>query len=178
MVTQNDAAKSDAQRLAELIREVRVAMFTTFAPGSVGGSAPHARPMYTHNVKPEDFDGVLWFMTPTGTPKLRELAANQQVLVTYADAGKNVFVSVMGRATAEQNPEKAKELWNIHAKGWYPGGPDDPNLTLIRVEVEEAEYWEGPSNTSYMLKLLKAVATNTRINLPVSGVDHARMKIG
>jgi len=170
MVTSHDDNRSDAQKLAELIQDARVAMFTTFTP-----EGPHARPMYTHNVK--DFDGTLWFMTPTGSPMVQELQANERVLITYADAGKQTYVSVRGTANAEKNPEKAQELWNIHAKGWYPGGPDDPSLTLIRVAVEDAEYWEGPGNTSYMLKLLKAVATNTRIDLDLRGDEHGKMKI-
>jgi general stress protein 26 len=163
---------SEAHKLAELIQDIRVAMFTTF---TVDG--PHARPMYTHNVKPDLFDGTLWFMTDRNTPKVEQLAANQRVLITYGAPGENRYVAVYGRATPESNPEKARELWNIHAKGWWPGGPEDPNLTLIRVAVETAEYWDGPSSTSYMFHLLKAVATHTRIDLPIAGDEHARMKI-
>jgi len=28
------------------------------------------------------------------------------------------------------------------AAGWFPGGPEDPNLGLLRVDVENGEYWD------------------------------------
>ena len=150
----------DLHRLAELIADVRVAMLTTFPAGE---AAAHTRPMYTQKVEPDSFDGSLWFMTDAQSGKIDELAENSQVVVTYSAPDKNRYVVVYGTARAERNPDKARELWNIHAKGWYPDGPTDRSLMLIEVRVDSAEYWDGPSNTSYMFKLLKAVATGDRI---------------
>ena len=42
--------------------------------------------------------------------------------LTYADAGKNRFAAVWGSARCEHNEAKARDLWNIHAKGWWPDG--------------------------------------------------------
>jgi general stress protein 26 len=136
-------------------------MLTTFPKDA---DRPHVRPMYTQNADSESFDGTLWFMTDADSAKVHELATNHGVVVTYSAPDKNRYVVAYGNADVERNPEKARELWNIHAKGWYPGGPDDPNLLLIRVRVESADYWDGPSNTMYMLSLLRAVATGKRIN--------------
>ena len=167
---------TDATKLVELIRDVRVAMLTTFpdaatSPIADSSGGMHTRPMYTqkldppHASSPNRFDGHLWFMTDDASQKLRELADEQRVLITYADEGKNIYAAVYGRASAERNPQKARELWNIHAKGWWPGGPEDPRLMLIRVAVDAAEYWDGPSNTSYLLNLFKAVATGERVQI-------------
>jgi general stress protein 26 len=52
---------------------------------------------------------------------------------------KSLFV-ISGTASAERNPEKAREIWNVHAKGWWPDGSDSPNLVMIRVRVEDVEY--------------------------------------
>ncbi|WP_425613749.1 pyridoxamine 5'-phosphate oxidase family protein [Anatilimnocola sp. NA78] len=155
-----EESHGDIEKLAELISDIRVAMLTTFPRGG----KPHARPMYTQKLDAKDFDGTLWFMTDAESVKVAELEANPDVLITYAAPSKNRYVVVTGTARSERNPEKAHELWNIHAKGWYPAGPDDPNLALLRVHVGSAEFWDGPSNTSYMLNLLKAVVTGTRID--------------
>lgn len=155
----------DFQKLAELIADIRVAMLITFPfePGFAGqNTRPHCRPMYTQKVDPQKFDGKLWFMTDLESGKVDELAENSEVLITYAAPNRNTYLAVKGEATVERDPEKAKELWNIHAKSWYPGGPTDPNLLLIEVQVISAEYWEGPSNTRYMLSLLKSLATGKR----------------
>lgn len=149
----------DIHKLAELISDIRVAMLTTFPPGK----RPHARPMYTQKLDTENFDGTLWFMTDAESVKVAELITNPQVLITYAAPTKNRFVVVTGTARSEWNPEVAHELWNIHAKAWYPDGPDDPHLALIRVQVASAEYWDGPSQTSYFLNLLSAVVRGKRM---------------
>lgn len=157
MPNMHNEVAADTARLAELIQGIRVAMFTTIG---LDGQ-PHTRPMYTQQA---EFDGDLWFFTDAQGAKVNELRNDSQVLITYDNAGQNRYVAVRGRAQVVRDPVKAKELWNLHAKGWWPGGPDDPNLALIRVEVDSAEYWEGPSHTGYFLSLLKAVATGTRVD--------------
>lgn len=152
--------ESQTAKLAELLRDIRVAMLTTFPSDK---SRPHARPMYTQGLDPATFDGTLWFMTDGETTKVHELAQNAAVLVVYAAPNLNRYVVVNGTARAEQNVEKARELWGLHAKGWWPNGPEDPNLRLIRVQVDEAEFWDGPSSTSYFISLAKALVTGERI---------------
>jgi hypothetical protein len=44
-------------------------------------------------------------------------------------------------------PAKAKELWDPNYQTWFPAGPTDPHLALIRVRVERAEYWDAPFST-------------------------------
>lgn len=152
---------ADFAKLAEMIKDIRVAMLTTFPKDA---DRPHSRPMYTQKPDTATFDGTLWFLTDIDSAKVHELETNHGVVMTYAAPDKNRYVVAYGRADVERNPEKARELWNIHAKGWWPGGPDDPKLALLRVRVESAEYWDGPSNTKYMLNLLKAVVTGSRVN--------------
>ncbi|HVJ85086.1 MAG TPA: pyridoxamine 5'-phosphate oxidase family protein [Caulifigura sp.] len=168
MSSTNENTAADITKLADLARDIRVAMMTTFPPGR----QPHSRPMYTTGVDPRTFDGTLWFMSHVDSVKNDELAQNPTVLLTYAAPDKNRYVVVYGTARVEKNPQKAKELWNVHAKGWFPGGPEDPSLTLIRCEVTSAEYWDGPAPTSYLLSLLKAVATGTK---PQTTGEHGKV---
>jgi general stress protein 26 len=173
---QYDNRTADLPKLAELIKDVRVAMLTTFPTATRGfgePTRPHSRPMYTQTIEPEHFDGTLWFMTDSDSAKVHELAENSEVLITYAAPTKNRFVVVTGLARAEHNVEKARELWNIHAKGWWPEGPASNSLALIEVQVETAEYWDGPSSTSYFISLLKAVATGERVD---PNTEHGTLK--
>lgn len=158
------AAQTDLRRLVELIKDVRVAFLVTIADGPAApGAGPHARPMWTHAAAPDAFDGHLWFMTGAEAGKVAELRADRHVLLTYADPSANRYVAVTGVAEVVRDAAMARSLWNIHAQGWWPGGPDDPDLALIRVTPKDAEYWDGPSNTRYMLSLAKAVATGTQV---------------
>ena len=161
----------DLTKVADLIKDVRVAFLHT-VDSAVEGMPFRVRPMYTQRVDPETFDGTLWFFTDANTTKVSELQTNPNVLLTYADTDKNRYVVVKGTANCEHNPAKARELWNIHAKGWWPEGPESNSLMLIHVRIHSAEYWDGPSDTSYLLHLVKAVATGERIEVKS---DHGRI---
>ena len=43
---------------------------------------------------------------------------------------------ITGRAEVVDDDAKLKELWNTFAEAWLPEGPEDPNATLIRVDVD------------------------------------------
>jgi general stress protein 26 len=55
-------------------------------------------------------------------------------------------VSVSGRAQIVLDHHKFEELWSPLYKAWFPLGLEDPDLILIKVHVESAEYWDSPSN--------------------------------
>lgn len=124
-------------QLAELIKDVEVAMFTT---RGVDGRL-YSRPLGTQQVA---FDGDLWFATAADSPKVAEIALDPRVNVAYASPSKNTYVSVAGVARIVDDRAKVEELWSPAMKLFFPGGPDDPKLRLIHVRAESAEYWDGP----------------------------------
>ena len=132
----NDRAEN-IRHLAELIQDVDIAMMTTVAKDGRLVS----RPLGTQDV---EFDGDLWFATECDSGKVDEIAAHPNVNVSYASKGKNTYVSVAGRASIVRDRARIEALWSPAMKLFFPGGKDDPNLCLIRVEVDSAEYWDGP----------------------------------
>ena len=127
----------DIKALADQIRDIRMAMLVTRdANGQL-----RARPMATQEV---EFDGDLWFFTAADSDKAREVAEDNRVAVIYADADSHRYVSVSGVATILEDPERARELWTPTLKMWFAGGVTDRNLRLLRVEVDQAEYWDAP----------------------------------
>lgn len=125
-------------KINALIKGIRIAMFTSVDEhGEL-----HARPMGTQQV---EFDGTLWFFTQRSTEKVDEFRHNPNVNVAYSDPDKQRYVSVAGKATLVDDDAKKKELWQPALKAWFPDGLDDPQLALIRVDVEGAEYWDQPS---------------------------------
>lgn len=128
--------EASIKRLAELIHDVDIAMFTTVAPGGKLVS----RPLGTQQV---EFDGDLWFATECDSGKAAEIAANPHVNVAYAAPAKGIYVSVAGRASLVRDRAKIEQFWSPAMKVYFHGGKDDPNLCLIRVEADSAEYWDG-----------------------------------
>lgn len=146
----------DVQQLFDKIKDVRIAMFTT---ADEQGSL-HARPMFTHE---PDSDGALWFFTEKDSAKIHELRQESRVNLGYADPGANLYVSVSGRCQVVEDRQKIKELWSEPLRGWFPDGPEDPNIALLRVDVEQGEYWESSSNLLVRAyAYAKAVVTGQR----------------
>ena len=124
-------------RLAELIKDVRIAMLTTTRPDGRLVS----RPLGTQEV---EFDGDLWFATGADSAKVAEIAAHPFVNVSYASTSANTYVSVSGRAAVLDDRARIEQIWSPAMKLFFPGGKDDPNLRLIHVRADTAEYWDGP----------------------------------
>ena len=73
---------------------------------------------------------------------MEDLQRNPHVGLSYAAPDKDLYLSVSGRAKLVHDRSKAEELWNVFAEAWFPDGVEDPNLALLRVDVEHAHYWE------------------------------------
>ena len=151
-------ASNEIETLRELIKDIRFAMLTTVdEDGSL-----RSRPMATQSA---EFDGELWFFTEASSPKAGEVERDHRVNVSYAAPDDNRYVSVSGTARMVRDRAKAKELWKPALKAWFPEGVDDPNLALLCVQVEKAEYWDSPSSKMIQLAgFLKAVVTGQRID--------------
>ena len=144
----------DLATLGELIREIRVALLTTV---DHHGDF-HTRPVQTLQV---ETDRTLWFFTDWGSPKLDELHRDVRVSLGYVDRAKNVYVVVSGLGSLLRDIQKAKQLWSIEQRAYYPEGPGDERLALLRVRIERAEYWIAPGRTSYLVAAVTAAVTGT-----------------
>lgn len=146
----------DLRKLTELIKDVKTAMLTTVMPdGSL-----RSRPMVVQEPEP---DGNLWFFTGKSTSKVREIGHDQHVNVSFADPDENKYVSISGRASVVDDRAREEQLWNPACRAWFPNGLDDPDLTLIRVEIDGAEYWDSSSSTMvHLAGLARALATGQR----------------
>jgi general stress protein 26 len=152
----HDKPKSDVELLNEKIKDIHIAMLTTIeADGTL-----RSRPMGTQDV---EADGSLWFFTKLDAPKVGEVQHHQQVNVAYANPGDNVFVSVSGTAQLVQDQQKIKQYWKPIYKTWFPQGEDEPDLALLKVTIERAEFWDAPSGKMGLLyTITKGLATHAK----------------
>jgi general stress protein 26 len=72
-----------------------------------------------------------------------EIAANPYVNVAYAAPGRDIYVSVAGRASLVRDRARIEQVWSPRMQLYVPVDKDDPNLCLIRVEADSAEFWDG-----------------------------------
>ena len=161
-----DTREEAIKKLGKLTESIDFAMLTT-----MDGGILRSRPMSTQDF---EFDGNLWFYTSDTTHKVEEIEKDNRVNVSYAKPEDNVYVSVSGTAELVKDREKIEEYWNPILKAWFPKGLDDPHLALLKIKVEEAEYWDSPSSTLVQIAgFVKALVTgksadggeNEKINL-------------
>ena len=78
--------------------------------------------------------------------------------MAYANVDDGDYVSVSGRASISSDETLKKKLFNTIAKAWFPGGVDDPNLALLAVHIEEAEFWRAQDSKVVQLRKMSTSA--------------------
>jgi general stress protein 26 len=131
-----DGSGGDLKKLRKLIKGARVAMLTTVSPDGTLRS----RPMATLKAP---FDGDLWFFTSASAPKADEIRDHVHVNVSFCHADDDRYLSISGTASLVREPERIAQLWSGRLKPWFPEGKKDPDLALLRVRVDRAEYWDA-----------------------------------
>ena len=156
-----------ADKLWGMIKGMRICMMTTLDENGI----LHSRPMATLPHAGFD-DGTLWFFTRAGSPKVHELKTHWRVNLSYADPDKQDYVSVSGVAETVRDRDKIRFLWRDILSTWFPQGVDDPDLTLLKISVDRAEYWDSPSSAMvYAYGYVKAKITGE----PPRPGDHAKI---
>lgn len=144
----------DLSPLRKLIDRMKVGMMVTIDPSGL----PRSRPLQTLEL---DDQGRLYFFVGLDSPKIDEMQhEHDRVGISYADSKKQDYVSISGRGRLSRDRARMEELWSPWVKVWFPDGLDDPNLALLVVELERAEYWDAPgSAVKRLYGLVKARAT-------------------
>ena len=143
------------ETLWRLIKDMKFGMFThRHADGGL-----HAHPLTTQN-RSLDEKGMLYFFVSRTSEVGQRVQADGNVCVTYGDPKEDTWVSISGTAAVNEDAELKKRLFNPLVKAWFPGGLEDPNLELVEVKINHAEYWDiKESKMTQLLKMATAAVT-------------------
>jgi len=154
-----------AAKVAELAKDIRIAMLTT-----MDGEGHHiSRPMAQQEV---EFDGDLWFFAERQSRKVAHIARHNEVGVTLSS--NDTWISIEGEAEIVDDLAKKKELWNQWVAAWFTNGPEDPAVVLIKVSAHGAEYWDTPGGrVASAISFVKAKVTGK----PYDGGENERVDL-
>ncbi len=154
MMITTSTRDSDLETLREMVKDIDFCMLTTVdEKGDL-----HSRPMSSNG--DIDPDGDIWFFTGVSSHKVSEVASAPQVNLSFADTKNQRYISVSGTAELVRDRKKIEELWKPEFRMWFPKGTDDPEVALLRVSLQKAEYWDNPSSTvAFVLNFAKALVT-------------------
>ena len=154
-------------RFYDLVESIEVAMLTTRrADGLLV-----ARPMAT---QARAAGADLWFVTAKGSPKLQEIAGDPHVNLSYYKDRTREWISVAGTARIVTERAKIHELYRPDWRAWFEdkggaenGGPDDPRLTLIGVDINVAHFMElNKPQAVVLFEVAKGMITGKQPDLP------------
>ena len=162
--------RGSLDELWKLVDGIETAMLTTRrADGHLV-----SRPMATQKrVSGADF----WFVTTKASPKVKEIAAEPRVNLSYYKDRTREWISISGIARTTTDREKIRELYAKDWKAWFQeegdprhGTPDDPRLVLIGVEIHSAVFLEvNKPQPVVLFELVKGMVTG---KMPELGRTH------
>ena len=88
----------------------------------------------------EEADHAIWFFLS----KDHAFAKGGPATATFANKGHEMFARFSGVMTPELSRERLDKEWDKSVEAWFPGGKDDPNLLMLRMDLTgEAEIWNA-----------------------------------
>jgi general stress protein 26/nucleotide-binding universal stress UspA family protein len=134
-----DVKRDSALWLEDLIAGIRTAMLTTIT----GDGRLHSRPIVAHAAS---FDRELWFFTHAHTHRVENGEREHQINLSYANPDKENYISISGKGVLVQDRHKMEEFWDPSFEDWFPQGLADRDMALLKVSVEDVEYWDTSEN--------------------------------
>jgi general stress protein 26 len=149
-------SETRADKFLEVLKEFDTAILATInAQGEI-----HARPMAIFDIEE---DGSVVFVTDESSVKVDEIERHPHATV-IGQNGWTATVTLTGTASLFRDQARLREKWRKTFQAWFPDGPDDPRIVLVRVQAERGEYWDnsGVRAFRYMAQAARAVVTGTR----------------
>ncbi|WP_414546241.1 pyridoxamine 5'-phosphate oxidase family protein [Nostoc sp. CCY0012] len=128
------------QQLREIITDINSGMLTTVDQNGQLHSCPMCKSGEISS------DGALWFFSYTHSQKVNDIQHNQQVNVSFTSPDKQRYISVSGTAQLVTDRQKMQEKWQPELHTWLPKGLDEPDIILLKVNVNQADYWDSASS--------------------------------
>lgn len=168
-MSQNPTEERD--KLWHLIKDIKFGMLTTrHADGHL-----HSRPMTTQNTHLDE-ERALWLFMSRRGDSAADLQAAPEVCMSYADTGSDSYVCVSGTAAVSEDAAKKKALWSPMAKAWFPGGVDDPDLLLVRIDIAHADYWDVKESKIVQLWRMAAAAVTGKPPVDLGERGHVEVR--
>ena len=115
--------------------------------GKADGSS-HSEPLMAQLDK--DLVDTLFFFTG----KDNRLADGGKVMAQFVSKGHDYFACMAGTIRQDNDKAMIDKLWSKQVEAWFPEGKEDPNLALLRMDIDNAELWETDISLTGRVKML------------------------
>ena len=157
---------STEQKLEEKLWKT-LASDRTVMLGLDGVEEGHSRPM---TALVEGNTGPIWFFVGEPNAVVDNLAKSHRAIAAFSAKGHDLFASIHGNLSVDQDRNAIDRLWNPFIAAWFDG-KDDPKLVLLRFDPEHAEVWLNESNMLAGVKMLFGVDPKNDYKDKVGDID-------
>lgn len=135
------------------VQEVRKRMWekmedSPFLMIRLRGSDTHSEPMTAQLDK--DAGGKFWFYTSRGN----RIAAGGPAMAQFVSKDHKIFACIAGTLDEERDSAVIDRYWSKQTEAWFKGGRNDPDLLMLRFELDDAEIWEADATMTGFFKML------------------------
>ncbi|MGN5954152.1 pyridoxamine 5'-phosphate oxidase family protein [Sphingobacterium lactis] len=157
MAEKNIKNKEAQEKFKAIIDQIDIGTICSFNADS---PYPHGVPMSRQEVEE---DSNVWYILSAESETFKNLEKDNKISVFYADPKNYTFLSVNGTASLSRDQERIDKYWNKMMEGWFEKGKTDPNIRILKVNPEEAHYWDSGSNKITMLfGMIKKIVTGSK----------------
>ena len=114
----------------------------TMMLGLDGVQDSHVRPM---TAQLDGEHGPIGIFAGNDNVTVGSLGEGSRAIVTFTSKGHDLFASLRGNLSADNNRAVIDRIWNSAVAAYYQHGKEDPNLGLLRLNAETAGIWENDS---------------------------------
>ncbi len=84
-------------------------------------------------------DSAIWFFTSKHS-RYAELGA---ATAAFSSKGHDLFARFHGILVPETSRARLDKQWSNFVEAWFPGGKEDPDLLMLRMDLGQATIWNG-----------------------------------
>ncbi|MGY4396749.1 general stress protein 26 [Sphingomonas sp. UYAg733] len=111
-------------------------------------SGEHSEPL-TAQLDKDQVDTLYFFVG-----KDNRLINGGAAMAQFVSKGHDFFACLSGSVRHDNDFAMIEKLWSKPVEAWFQGGKDDPNLALIRFDIDSAELWESDLSLAGKVKML------------------------
>ncbi|MGB3723859.1 MAG: pyridoxamine 5'-phosphate oxidase family protein [Pacificimonas sp.] len=118
----------------------------------------HSQPMSVQF--DDDYPDQLYFFTSSDSGWVKGLRETNRALVNHVAKGHDFFSSIHGMIAIDNDPAKIDKFWSPVVAAWFEQGREDPKVTLLRMDLGRAEFWEAGTG-SFLKEMASAIFNET-----------------
>jgi len=163
----------NVEHIRSIISNNKMCMLTSTDPDT---GKLHSRPMYTV-FNDADFlqNRTLYFFTHKSSHKMKETGQSRDINLSFSSPNDKTWLSLTGFGQIILDRSKMQQLWTSSLKPWFSQGLEDPDLALIQVQVDSAEYWDSLSSMKSLMSKAKSKITG---EVPRDSATHKSVNLG